>query len=371
MSRKKVLIAAGGTGGHMFPAQALARELASCGHQVLFAGAKLDSNKFFHRDLFAFTAVSSATISKKSLAAFFSSMSALIKGCKDSWKIIDDFRPDVVVGFGSFHSVPLLVASIGKKIPIVLFESNAWPGRVNRLFSRFAKMTAVQFSQTMNILKGKSCLVEVPFWQKQENVSCSISEARAYYGIHPDRLTLLVFGGSQGAKKINEAIANVLASNDHVLSSLQLIHLIGKDEPLQMYQEYYENIGVKACVKTFEDQMQYAWTAADLAVCRAGAATVAEMIRFEIPALLVPFAKAAEDHQKINAQELERLGAAIYIDEIQIEGSIFKNALSKLVQEKQVMKEALKIFKNSDSKYRLIQVVENMGHLQAITKECL
>ncbi len=354
----------------MFPAQALAKELINCGHQVLFAGAKLDSNKFFHRDIFDFKEVSSSTISKKSLISLFSSITTLMRGCKESWKIMNDFQPDIVVGFGSFHSVPLLIASIGKKIPIVLFESNAWPGRVNRIFSRFAKMTAVQFSQTMHILKGRTCLVEVPFWQKQKDVFCSRLEARLHYGLDPERLTLLVFGGSQGAKKINEAIANVLASNDHALSSLQIIHLIGKDEPLQMYQKHYENIGVKACVKNFEDQMQYAWMSADFVVCRAGAATVAEMIRFEIPALLVPFAKAAEDHQKINAQELERLGAAIYIDEKHLDGSSFQKALYKLVQDKQTMQEALKGFKNLDDKCRLIQVVENVGHIQATRKEC-
>lgn len=369
MSKKRVLIAAGGTGGHMFPAQALAKELINSGHHVLFSGAKLDSNKFFHKDLFDFKVVSSSTILKRSLATLFSSVACLIKGCKEAWKIIDDFHPDVVVGFGSFHSVPLLVAAVGKKVPIILFESNAWPGRVNRLFSRFAKISAVQFSQTMNVLKGRTCLVEVPFWQKQGQILCSQSEARLYYGLEVDRPTLLVFGGSQGAKKINEAIAKVLASKD-LLISLQIIHLIGKGEPVQMFQQHYENAGIKACVKTFEDQMHYAWMAADFAVCRAGAATIAEMIRFEIPAVLVPFAKASEDHQKINAQELERLGASICVDEASLDKPLFQKALSMLMDETQSMQQALHAFKTLENKSRLSQVVENMGCLQATVKEC-
>ncbi|MCX6990853.1 MAG: undecaprenyldiphospho-muramoylpentapeptide beta-N-acetylglucosaminyltransferase [Chlamydiae bacterium] len=359
MSKKKVLIAAGGTGGHMFPAQALALELQEKGYEVLFAGAKLDTNKYFQKDLFSYKAVSSSTLSR---GPFFRQIAvgiSLFKGLVQSWKVIHQFKPDLIVGFGSFHSAPVLLAGALRKTPFILFESNAWPGRVNRFFSRFALVSAVQFSKAGSHLKGKARQVAVPFWQKKEDIISTKQEALAYFGLTSDLPTILVFGGSQGAHSINSSVVEVAKIASYEGLKIQVIHFTGSNAPFNEYAKVYKSLGIPACVKPFEEKMIYAWSASDMAICRAGAVTIAELVRFEIPSILIPFPRAAEDHQKLNALELQNLSAALCL----VEGSLHKDSLFEAVKKiaeplkLHSMKQALKEFKKVAHKESLFTIV--------------
>lgn len=362
MHKKKVLIAAGGTGGHMFPAQALALSLKEAGYEVLFAGAKLDTNAYFQKEIFSYKTVSSSSMAKGAITRHFAVLSSLAKGFMQSWRVIQEFKPDLIVGFGSFHTAPVLMAAACLRFPFVLFESNAWPGRVNRFFSRFAKISAVQFARAASHLSGKKREVSVPFWQKNDEGTPSREAAMAYYGLKENLPTLLVFGGSQGARSVNRAVRAMAEKAVHSLEKMQIIHFTGSKEPWQEYKEAYEEMGISCCVKPFEEKMAFAWTAADIAICRAGAATIAELVRFEIPSILIPFPKAAEDHQKVNAQELQNLGASLCLTEDKLSKDSLWEAVKIMISKEdlQKRKKALKEFSRTSQKESLTDIVKEL-----------
>lgn len=279
----KVLIAVGGSGGHLFPAQQL-RELLKGNAEILFAGHKLGETPFFEREKAAFEEIAAAPLKR----GFFS---ASWKGFWQSIRLIRRFRPDVVVGFGSFHAFPILLAAVFLRKKLVLFEANCSFGKVNRLFLPFAEKIAVQFA----LPRGKGVFVPLLPWVFPDSTVFSRNEAREYFQLSPDRLTLLIFGGSQGADFLNDVMPTAAAVLKERGYDIQVIHLSGKKEV---------RYSVPSCVKPFEKEMAKAYRAADIAICRAGAGTMAELIRFQVPALFIPFPYATEDHQRKNGEFL-------------------------------------------------------------------
>lgn len=359
MSYAKVVIAAGGTGGHMFPAQALARDLQSRGIEVLFIGAKLDTNKYFHRDLFPFVSISSSSFIGRGIHRYIYPFLSLSRGMIQSFKELKRFRPDVIIGFGSFHSAPVLMAAVATRSPFFLFESNAWPGKVNRIFSSFAKLSVVQFEKTRKYLKSKTLVAGVPLWHRGDMYIPSKEEALAYFGLTNDKPTLLVFGGSQGARSINMAAYDVMKVAFEQGNNMQIIHIVGDPKYVAEYEEGYRSLGASFCVKPFEDKMVFAWSAADFAICRAGAATIAEMIRFEVPSILIPFPRAKENHQYLNAKELKDMGAAFCVSESELNFHVLYKALEKMLDQKHylAMKNIMHSFASTVKTSQLSDVV--------------
>ncbi len=334
----KILFAVGGTGGHLFPAQALARELKEHdpGCEILFAGGDLGTNPFFHKLKFPFREVTSASpfYSNPIKASFL-----ITRGVREGLDLLKEFSFDLIVGFGSFYSFPLLVAARMKKVPYVLVESNAFPGKVNRLFSSKARYCAIQFDDASRHLKGKTTSAKMPYWSQESDMTyLHPSEARKYYQLDPNVFTLLVFGGSQGAKAINDAASAIELSN-----LFQVLHFCGKDEDADALAYHYKKRGITACVKPFEAQMHIAWRAADLAICRAGAGTLAEIEAFEMPAILIPCPDAADRHQEKNAEAMEKLGGAILLNQGQLRHlsekiEVAKNHLPQMKEKLQKLK---------------------------------
>ena len=290
----RILIAAGGSGGHLLPAQELGELLQLRGHEVVFAGYKLAETPYFHRDRFAFREIASSSLKKKGRFLF-----AFLKGFVQAVRFLRREHFDVVVGFGSYHTVPVLAAASVLRRNLVLYEANRVLGKVNRLFSRSAKKVALQFPLIGRGLPN-SCLVPLFPWTERRRASFDKQKARESYGLDPERRTILVFGGSQGAAFLNEVMPQVAAK----LPDTQFIHLAG-NEPAANALRYPH-----AHVKAFETNMPLAYAAADLVVCRAGAGTIAELIRFGVPAVLIPYPYAADDHQRHNALYLVERGAA-------------------------------------------------------------
>jgi UDP-N-acetylglucosamine--N-acetylmuramyl-(pentapeptide) pyrophosphoryl-undecaprenol N-acetylglucosamine transferase len=353
MSLPKILIATGGTGGHIFPAQALAVELIEKNYELLFAGGGLETNRYFNRVRFPYKQVASASPLKGNP---FTSFYKIGKGIKQSLKIIDDFNPDIVIGFGSFYSFPVLAAARWRKIPIVLFEPNAVPGKVNRLFSKWALLSAVQFSEAGNQLSGTIIEVKMPTGEKKH---LDPLIARDYFYLDHQRFTFLVFGGSQGSESINrlfsDTILKIMAP-----TSFQVIHITGKTQSAEAIRRKYEAAGIRACVKAFEERMDLAWSAADAVVGRSGAASVAELIKFGVPGILVPFPQATDDHQTRNALYIEEeVGGAITCPESSLTVERLKPLLEKLMHpsELQKMKEAISSFKQDHRKKELCNVI--------------
>ena len=279
---KKVLIAAGGTAGHLFPAQQLAEKLGDC--KVFFAGHHLEKSPYFQKKRFRFFDVVSAPLGWRFLGALFPGL----------WKAIGLMRrekPDVVVGFGSFHTVPVLLAAVFFRKPIILYEPNRSMGKVNQLFAPFAKKIAVQFL-------NHERYTPIPFFPWIGKKLPEKRAAKEAYGLDPNQSTVLIFGGSQGAKFLNETLPNVALQ-------AQVIHLTGKES--ETVAKRYEEKGIRAVVKPFESNMTLAYAAADFAICRSGAGTVAELIRYGVPSILIPY-PFAYGHQELNALYIKNLG---------------------------------------------------------------
>lgn len=342
-SKLKVLLAVGGTGGHLFPAQALARDLQEKGvSEILFAGHALSTNRYFHRALFPFEDVRSSPLSKGPRALI-----EISRGLLESKRLLKRFKPDLVVGFGSYHSFPLLLAAKIAGIPCILFMPDAFPGRVNRLFSKSALFTGILFPETGQHLKGKTRVVELPIWCKKEGITAE--EARAHYGLDPHLLTLLVFGGSQGAEAINRAVCNL-----ELNAAFQVIHFAG--QRAEELSAYYAKRGIKAHVAAFEQKMERAYRAADLAICRSGAATLGELIAFELPSLLIPWPGAKDGHQKINASVFsKRTGGGTWLDEKELSSETLSRQIVELNLEQ--MKQNLRLYKLDAQRENLSELI--------------
>lgn len=324
--KKKVVIAVGGTGGHVFPAVALANQLSkanpSC--EVLFVGGNLHSNRYFSGFSFPFRTVACAPLVSVNPLKLFVNGARLAYGSAQSLGILRNYTPDLVVGFGSYYTFPTLMAARFLGIPFILHESNSIPGRVNKLFAKKAIATGIHFPETAKHLDGQCIEVGMPLREGFSRSKVNRAEALAYFGLDDNKRTILIFGGSQGAQRINslfsEAFVEYLphlreysqSSDCELKPKVQLLHLTGDVESAKKLQAYYENNHVRHCVKSFENKMELAWAAADLVVSRAGAATIAEQMEFEVPGILIPFPKALDQHQDHNALFMEKIvGGAI------------------------------------------------------------
>lgn len=264
----KIVMATGGTGGHLFPSRQLRDELLE--HEVVFAGHGLKHSPFFDRNIPHQEIVSSSS----KWGVFF-----LLKGLLQSLLLLVSFKPDLVIGFGSYHSFPVLAAAILLRKKVILFEPNCSLGKVNRFFAPFAHKIAFQFP----IFHKKAAYVPPLPWKKGP-------KRLSNYQKDPERITILVFGGSQGARFINETFC--MAARE-LNFPFRVIHFTGKTPFEGKYL-------CPSIVKPFEEDMQSAYEVADLAVCRSGAGTIAELIRHQLPAVIIPYPHA-HGHQELNA----------------------------------------------------------------------
>lgn len=307
----RVLFAVGGTGGHLFPAQALANELKiqDPTMEVFFGGGRLGSNPFFDKLKFPFREIRAGSPFRSNLVKAFIQ---LLIGVKESFTLCSEYQPNLIIGFGSFYCFPILLVAKLKNIPYILVESNAHPGKVNRLFSPGALFTALQFEEAAKKLKGKCKAVKMPFWGHEEkNAALAQPEARKFFGLQPDLFTLLVFGGSQGAAVINQAMLKIEGT-------FQVLHFCGKNQSAEAIAKSYQSRKIPCYVKPFEDQMRTAWRAADLVISRAGGATLAELLEYEVPGILIPWPGATEAHQQKNAIIFEEFGGALLLEQEEI-----------------------------------------------------
>lgn len=325
MTKMRILIATGGTGGHIYPAIALGQQLKEslpeC--KILFMGGGLATSRYFDKNAYEEVTVAAATFARFSPKAVLKTIFHIGKGIGQSIRHLMVFKPDIAVGFGSFYSLPPLIAAKLLGIPFVLYEANSIPGKANRLMSRWAKVTGVHFPNAGLHLKGKSQAVRLPLRQDYVKGKMEAAKAKELLGLKPSLPLLLIFGGSQGARVINDVVEAAFRAHLDLIEAqkLQVLHITGDGSINDRLKEVYARAGVDAKVKTFENRMDIAWQAASLAICRAGAATIAELLEFEVPALLVPFAKAADNHQEYNADFVAAtVGGAVKVIEKNLTG---------------------------------------------------
>lgn len=324
---KKVVLAVGGTGGHVFPAIALAdllkKEIPEI--EILFMGGKLEKNPYFTQSSYPYKSTHCGTLTKNPFK-FFREGTNLLRGLWQSNKALREFKPDLMIGFGSYYSFPSLVAASYRKVPFILHESNSIPGKVNRFFSPRANVTGILFPQAAKKLKGKTEVVDMPLRTGYKSGSCNKKEALEYFKLPKWGPTLLIFGGSQGAQQLN------LMAAEGITGDLQIIHITGSSLHLEKIQDYYRQKKIDACVKEFETRMDLAWQAADVALCRAGAGTISEALEFEVPCLLIPYPHASDDHQRGNAEFFcDFAKGGVWLHEKKLNPSVLNQAVQTLV----------------------------------------
>jgi UDP-N-acetylglucosamine--N-acetylmuramyl-(pentapeptide) pyrophosphoryl-undecaprenol N-acetylglucosamine transferase len=341
---KTIVIGAGGTGGHLFPAQSVASEIMRKRPdvQILFMAKGLSTNPCFHKDHFASHDIPSGSFSKNPIELATSCFS-LGYGTVKSIAKMKEIQPDLVLGFGSYHVAPVLFGALYLKIPIILHEANAIPGKVNRFFSRKALWTAVTFQEASKKLSGTSYPLALPLRKEFLNKPQK-EEAYAYFGLKSGKKTILIFGGSQGAEFLNQKCVHAsrwLMGKERV----QILHFLGKNKSVQEdIERQYTSYGLHAVVKEFEPNMHLAWAVADLAICRSGASTIAEQLAFQVPALFVPYPHAADDHQTKNAEiVVHEMKGGIMIAENMLSEQFLAKKMHELLQDEsiQMMKQYL------------------------------
>jgi UDP-N-acetylglucosamine--N-acetylmuramyl-(pentapeptide) pyrophosphoryl-undecaprenol N-acetylglucosamine transferase len=307
----RAILAGGGTGGHVIPALAIAQELQKqYGAEVLFIGtARGIENRLVPAAGFPLCLVQVGALNRVSLATRLKTYFDLPRAIWQSRRILSEFGTDIVIGVGGYASGPAMLAAILSRIPTLAFEPNVVPGFANRVIARKVSGAAVHFAQTAEYFRNAE-VTGVPVRQ-------------AFFEI-PDKPagggnpTLLVFGGSQGARAINQAMTQCLPELLRQVPMISIIHQTGERD----YNETrlaYERAGVSAEVHTFINDMPAFFARADLLLCRSGASTVAEVTAAGKPAIFVPFPRAADDHQRVNAQALEQAGAAVVLEETKLD----------------------------------------------------
>jgi UDP-N-acetylglucosamine--N-acetylmuramyl-(pentapeptide) pyrophosphoryl-undecaprenol N-acetylglucosamine transferase len=320
----KIMIVAGASGGHVFPALALAEELKSeC--QIKFIcdrGWPLENiiGKGYDAEGISVTR-------RKGGWGTFPFAANLFKAFGESLKIIDGFQPDALVAFGSYVSFPAAVAARLKKIPILIHEQNILPGSANRVISRFATKVAVSFAESKKYLpKRKTVLTGCPI--RRQLSEAEKGSALKRFGMKENKFTILVLGGSQGSQSINLQFLGALRGMDEK-NNLQVIHLTGKSDYLQV-ERAYQDMEVIHSTFAFLEEMGYAYKLADLIISRAGASAIAEISYFARPAILIPYPFAGS-HQLYNARVLSREGAAVLIEDKDLSVQALKREIIKLI----------------------------------------
>jgi UDP-N-acetylglucosamine--N-acetylmuramyl-(pentapeptide) pyrophosphoryl-undecaprenol N-acetylglucosamine transferase len=256
---------------------------------------------------FELIALPAPPLARSGLLARLRALPALAAACASAWRILGQRRPDIAVSVGGYASVPAVVAAVLRRIPIALVEPNAIPGRANRLAARAAARIFAQFREATAVLPASArSRVDVCGTPLRSALAARFRDASRARSTPPP-LHLLIFGGSQGAHQINEAMAAIAGQLDP--SHFEIFHQCGAGD-VDFVAAAYRKTGLRAEVVAFEPDMprRYAW--AHVALCRSGALTVAELALAGLPALLVPFPHAADDHQSANARALAELGAA-------------------------------------------------------------
>jgi UDP-N-acetylglucosamine--N-acetylmuramyl-(pentapeptide) pyrophosphoryl-undecaprenol N-acetylglucosamine transferase len=306
----RVLIAGGGTGGHVIPALAIARELVSrYAAEVLFVGtARGMENRLVPQAGFGLMRIEVGALKNVGLLTQLRTLAGLPGAIVQARKIIKVFAPDVVVGVGGYASGPAMAAAILGKIPTLAFEPNLVPGFANKIIGRRVTAAAVHFDETRKYFNHAQ-VVGVPV--RQEFFFSQAGRADQ----HPP--TLLVFGGSQGAHAINAAVTGAITEIRERIPGLRVIHQTGERDYNDV-QAAYARARAPAEVSAFIDNMPQIFGQADLLLCRSGASTVAEVTAAGKPAIFVPFPQAADDHQRRNAEAIVAGGAAVMIPQAEL-----------------------------------------------------
>jgi UDP-N-acetylglucosamine--N-acetylmuramyl-(pentapeptide) pyrophosphoryl-undecaprenol N-acetylglucosamine transferase len=319
----RVIFAGGGTGGHLFPGLAVAREFQQRDSmtEILFVGTERGIEaRVLPREGFRLETIPVRGLRGRGMRGFLDAIWGIPAGLLRSLRIIRNFRPDFIIGLGGYASGPLLFAGKLRGLRCAIMEQNLRPGFTNRFLARFVdrvftsyRESAAHFSNGQIVETGNPVR-----WLKLPEVKRS------------DKFVLLVFGGSAGAHRINLAVVDAMKKLSDLAGRLQIIHQTGHADFVAI-KEIYDSLPLEAEVLPFIEKMDEAYARADLVLCRAGATTLAELTAFGKAAILVPFPYATYDHQRWNAQALQDRGAAEMILDPEISGELLSGRIRSYI----------------------------------------
>jgi UDP-N-acetylglucosamine--N-acetylmuramyl-(pentapeptide) pyrophosphoryl-undecaprenol N-acetylglucosamine transferase len=313
-----VLIAGGGTGGHLYPGIAVGREVIARvpDAKVAFVGtASGIEARVIPREGFALDTIRSAGLKGKSAWALTRGIALLPASALDAWLVISKRRPAVVIGVGGYSSGPVVFLAAMRGIPTLLMEQNAMPGLTNRLLARVVKAAAVTYEESARFFRGRAFVAGNPVRPE------FFGGVHDEYGSPPGAARILVFGGSQGAHAINVAMVEAATRLAAAAPGLAITHQTGERD-VEMVRDGYRRAGIEARVEPFLFAIDREMKTADLVVCRAGATTLAELTAAGRPSILIPLPTATDDHQRKNADALVTHGAARMIDQRSLTGEL-------------------------------------------------
>ncbi|RHA11151.1 undecaprenyldiphospho-muramoylpentapeptide beta-N-acetylglucosaminyltransferase [Megasphaera sp. AM44-1BH] len=355
---RRVIISGGGTGGHIYPAITIARAIADIEPtEFLYVGSKIGlENTLIPNEGIPFVTIDvrglERKISFRNLVTLGKTAGSLLR----AEQIIHKFKPDVVIGTGGFVCGPVLLAASLSGIPTLVQEQNVIPGVTNTILSRFVKCVALGYEEAADRFKRKDILVYTGNPVRKDILTGTRDHGRALLGLDPDKFTLLVAGGSRGARSINNAMIEVHRyfrdSRDiqilHVTGDHEYDRVVGQLEGIDGKGRYGEG----SHIIPYLHHMPEALAAADLAVYRAGAVGLAELTVRGLPAILIPYPYAAEDHQRYNAQALVMCGAA-------------KMILDKMLTGRELLEEIVHLKNDPEALKRMARASKSKGRPQA------
>lgn len=329
----RIVFAGGGSGGHLYPAIAIADEIREMrpAAALLFVGAKrriegrVIPDRGYDLETISVSGLS-RRLSLKSLMFPFKLLLSLLQ----SFAILRRFRPHVVVGTGGYVSGPVVYVASLLGIPTLIQEQNSYPGLTTRLLAGRVDEVHLSFEETKQYLRKTRREIKVTGNPTRSAIGAiERSSGARFFGMDPKKKTLLVFGGSLGAVRLNDAVLALIG--DLIHENVQVLWQTGKSDYQRIKSEApASNLTV---IVSFIDRMEFAYAASDLVICRAGATTLAEVARAGIPAILVPYPHAAANHQVVNAKTLADAGAAVLLREDELSGDLKQSVLGLLESE--------------------------------------
>ncbi len=335
----KILIGGGGTGGHIYPALALARHAVArnSGSEVLFVGTE----KGLENKIVPAAGFPLATIPVRGFQRSFKQLGAvgrdLLGGIRQAGKIISDFHPNVVLGTGGYVAAPLILSALFKRVPTVIHEQNALPGLTNRRLAPFVKKVCISFKDTETRLPRFSRVIFTGNPRASEVSGLSREDGCNLFGLDPERKNILIYGGSRGAHVLNRVVAAYLKAN-LLPEEVGLIYVTGEIYHAEVNKELGKLPG-RVKLFSYLERMPEALAAADLAVTRSGATTLAEITALGVPAVLVPSPNVVDNHQYYNARLLSDAGAAVLVEEKDFNCLRLQEEIDRLIKDPDLLVE--------------------------------
>lgn len=357
MAKKTIVIIAGGTGGHLYPGIATARALVSqsADWNPVFVVRKGDLGKgLLERERFTVVELPGQGFPRKFSPKLFTFPFKVSMGFLKAWQLLKELRPTAVMGMGGYLSFPVLLAARLQGFSTLIHEQNVLPGLSNRVTGRWVKSIALSFAESKRYFTAQKAWVSgLPI--RPEIGSLTQTAGRARLGLNPDLMTFLVFGGSQGAHRLNEAVAGACRLMITQGKNFQILHITGeRDFPVM--QTVYQSIRVSSNVMAYCHDMAAALAAADFVLCRSGASTIAELVVAQKPALLVPFPFASENHQFFNAQVLVEKQAAVLLSDAELNAERLAELFQRCLKNPEFLK---------DQSARLSELCSQTPHREA------